>query len=526
MEGSVQTKPVFVSKQSSGPGFFKLLLASILGVFIAGMLVFFLFSMIAGAALAGSSAPAVPANGILKLNLNFSVYEQTHKGLPDNISPLNFDLSNDPGLNDIVAAIDHAADNDRIKGIMLELGMNSIGYTGLLEIRNALERFKAKEKFVVAYGQTISQRAYYLGSVADKVYLHPTGLIELKGLNAELSFYKGALEKLGVEVQVFYDGRFKSATEPFRLEKMSDNNRLQLREFLDEIWGQLRASMAEGRDMNPAAIQAVADGLKAFQPKSALKAGIVDALLFEDEVWEELAGRIGADEDKKLPFIGLSSYLSASKINGKTKGKKKDSKVAIIYAEGNIIDGEASPGSIGGATVAKLVRKARQDETVKAVVLRVNSGGGSALASDVIWREVDMVAKEKTLIVSMGDLAASGGYYIAAPADYIVAQPNTLTGSIGVFFMLPNLSGLMEDKLGINSDTVMTGAMADFPTTNRAVSPEQGVVLQGFVDSTYVDFKRKVAEGRSLSMESVESIAQGRIWTGTQAIENGLVDEL
>ncbi len=380
-------------------------------------------------------------------------------------------------------------------------------------------------KFVVGYGQNITQRSYYLASGADEVYLHPTGMLDFKGFSADLSFYSRALQKLGVEVQVFYDGKYKSATEPFRLERMSEENRAQLREFMDEVWEQYLDEVGKGRELNREQLQQAADELSGYFARDAVRLGLVDGLKYEDELCDLMRKKLSLGKEDKIPYVSLERYV-ADKVEPASEKSKSKLKIAVIYAEGDIGFGASSSGRIGSEDLSKLLRKAREDKDIKAVVLRVNSPGGVAPASDIIWREAKLLAQEKTLVVSMGDLAASAGYQISAPADFIVAQPNTLTGSIGVFLLLPNLQNLMENKLGITSDTVKTGALADFPSVVRPVSEKQRQILQRAVDSTYVEFKRNVSQGRGLSQEAVEQIAQGRIWTGTQALKLGLVDTL
>jgi protease-4 len=506
--------------------FFKTILAAAFGFFLALAAVFLFFLIAFGSlALSGPKEEGIKRQSVLRLDLNYPLPEQSLNGWPTAINPFNLDFSSATGLNDLVAAIDAAAKDDRIEGILLDLEFNPNGLTKLREVVEALERFQASGKFVLGYGQNMTQRAYYLGSAATELYLHPSGMVDLKGLSAELSFYTRALEKLGVDVQVFYDGKYKSATEPFRLEQMSPENREQLREFMDEIWAQYLDQVSRGRALEPGVLQTAADSLSGYFARDAQALGLVDGLKYPDEIQAMLREKLSLGEEDKISYVTLDTYLASGVAASSGKSKAK-SKIAVIYAEGDIGFGLSSPGRIGSDDLSKLLRKAREDKAIKAVVLRVNSPGGVAPASDMIWREAQLLAEDKTLVVSMGDLAASAGYQISAPADYIVAQPNTLTGSIGVFLLLPNLRGLMEDKLGITSDTVKTAALADFPSVLRPVSERQRAILQRAVDSTYAAFKQHVAEGRGMSVEAVEAVAQGRIWTGTQALERGLVDTL
>ncbi len=508
--------------------FFKTILAAAFGFFLALALITLFFFLSFGALLiggGGKEGDSIKSHSILKLDLNYSMPEKSDSGWPSSINPLAINWSASTGLNDVMDILDAASKDDDIDGILIDLQYNPNGLTKLKEVLGALDELKKSGKFVLAYGQNITQKSYYLASAADQVYLHPSGMLDLKGFNAELSFYTRALEKLGVEVQVFYDGKYKSATEPFRLEKMSEENRHQLHEFLDEIWSQYLDDVSQGRGFSREKLQESADSLTGYFASDALSNKLVDGLLYPDELNDLLRDKLDLQGEDKIPFVTMENYRT-SRVQANSSKNKSKSKIAVIYAEGEINFGSSSPGRIGSDDLSKLLRKAREDKDVKAVVLRVNSPGGVAPASDMIWREAQLLAEEKTLVVSMGDLAASAGYQISAPADYIVAQPNTLTGSIGVFLLLPNMQNLLENKLGITSDTVKTGELADFPSVNRPVSERQRTILQRAVDSTYVQFKQNVAQGRGMSMEAVENLAQGRIWTGNQALERGLVDTL
>ncbi len=517
-----------ISREAPAPrsiGFGRVLLAVILGTLITFGIMFLLGLGFFGAAMAGSGPDPVESRSVLRLDFNYPIPEQSRSGLPSVINPLAIDFRPATGLDAIRAGLREAAEDDKIDGILLDLGINPNGQAVLGTLRELLIEFKDSGKFVWAYGQYGGQRAYDLATVADSIFLHPTGGVELKGYSAETTFFKEGLERLGVEVQVFYDGKFKSATEPFRRTDMSPENRLQVRSFLNEVWGQYKQRVAMNRNMPVDSVQAIADRLDGMQPVLALRHGLVDAIAYQDEVYDRLRRKVGREPDEDLPLVSMDRYLSYKGLP-KANKPKRSGNVAVLYAEGNIIDGEGDDGQIGGASTARLIREARKDEDVDAVVLRISSPGGSAPASDVIWREAMRLAEEKTLVVSMGNYAASGGYFIAAPADWIMAEPGTLTGSIGVFLLLPNLRALREEHLGVYTDTVKTGAQADFPSINRPVSETQRVLLQAMVDSTYMDFKRKVSMGRGMSMDAVEAVAQGRIWTGTQALDNGLVDQL
>lgn len=506
--------------------FFRSFFAGLLALFVFSLLAFFLIAGIIGAVSKGfeSEKAAVAANSVLKINTNYAIPEQTQSGMPAGLGLLGFDANQGVGLNDILASIKHAETDDHIKGIYIELGVNANSYATLQEIRDALEDFKTNsKKFVIAYGEVVTQSSFYIGSVADKIYLNPAGAIEFKGLSAQLTFYKGTLDKLGVKTQVFYDGKFKSATEPYRLQKTSDENRLQLEEFLNGLFDENLQEINASRNLSVEKYRLIADSLLAVFPETAASVGIVDELKYYDEVVAEIKTRCGLGADDELKFVGMNDYRSSFVIE---KPKTSDGKIAIVYADGTIIDGSGENGYLGSKNFREMMEAVRKDKDIKAVVLRVNSPGGSAVASDVMWREIEVTKKEKPVIVSMGDYAASGGYMISCNANKIYAQPNTLTGSIGVFLIVPEITDFMSNKIGITFDTVNTSAHSDFPSITRPFSPTESKILQAGVDSTYLHFKQMVATGRNMSVDAVEAIAQGRIWTGVKAKEIGLVDEI
>ncbi len=506
--------------------FFRSFFASLLAFFVFCVLLFFIIAGIVGA-ISGQfeeKATVVSENSVLRLNLNYDIQEQTQSGLPAGLGLLGFNADRGIGLNDILSAVKKAEKDEKIKGIYLELGLNSNSYATLQEIRDALEDFKKNSgKFVVAYGEVVSQSSFYLGSVADKIYLNPAGAIDFKGLSAQLSFYKGTLDKLGVKTQIFYDGKFKSATEPYRMEKMSDENRLQLEEFLNGLFDENLKEINESRNLSVEKYKLIADSLLAVYPAEALRVGIVDALKYYDEVETELKSRCGLGNDDEMKYVSLHDYHTTPK---KEKSESVDGKIAIVYADGTIIDGDGDNGYLGSKNFTEMMQAVRKNKDVKAVVLRVNSPGGSAVASDIMWREIEITKKQMPVVVSMGDYAASGGYMISCNANKIYAQPNTLTGSIGVFLIVPEISDFMSNKIGITFDTVNTSASSDFPSITRTFSAREQTLLQAGVDSTYLHFKQMVATGRNMSVENVEAIAQGRIWIGTKAKEIGLVDEI
>ncbi len=502
--------------------------------FFASLLAFIVFCLLLVMLITGiisgisqkfdSPAIAVKPNTVLRINCNYNIVEQTQMGLPTGLGLLGLNANQGFGLNDILREIKNAETDDNIKGIYLELGLNPNAYATLQEIRNALIDFKSNSgKFVVAYGEIISQNSFYLASVADKIYMNPSGAIDFKGLSAQLTFYKGTLDKLGIKTQVFYDGKFKSATEPYRTTKTSAENRLQLEEFLNGLFDENLSEINVSRNQTVEKYKMIADSMLAWHPSEAVRVGLIDELKYYDEVQSELKTRCGLDEDKKLEFITMKDYLATIK---EKKINDKNGSIAIVYADGTIVDGSADNGYLGSKNFSEMMQAVRDDENIKAVVLRVNSPGGSAVASDVMWREIEITKKLKPIIVSMGDYAASGGYMISCNATKIFAEPNTLTGSIGVFLIVPEISEFMNDKIGITFDTASTSQYADFPSITRPFYERERFILQSGVDSTYLNFKRMVAAGRNMTVEQVEEIAQGRIWIGAKAKEIGLVDEI
>ncbi len=491
--------------------------------FVFAILLFFfiVIGMVSG--LKDPKVATVKANSVLHLDLSYPISERTNKDLLSNFNFTSMEANKNLGLSDIVKNIRKAAEDDKIKGIYLELGLMPNGLATVEAIRNELIKFKASGKFVVAYGEVVTQKAYYLASVADEIYLNPVGYLELKGFAAQLTFFKNMLDKLDIQAQVFYAGQFKSATEPFRYDKMSEPNRLQVTEYLTDVYGHFISKIAEARKLDKAVVDSIVFNLLIHEPEHALKYKMVDGLIYFDELQAKLAEKTGAEKVKDLKFISLDKYNDAP---GKKTNFKSD-KIAVLYAEGDIVDGDGEESNIGSGRFRKALQEIREDEEIKALVIRVNSGGGSALASEIILREINLIkAKGIPVIVSMGDVAASGGYYIASSADTIIAEPNTITGSIGVFGLLPDMGGFFNDKLGVTFDTVKIGKHSDFGTITRPLTAEEMSILQTGVDTIYLKFKRRVAEGRGMDIAYVDSIGQGRIWTGIQAQKIGLVDVL
>ena len=392
------------------------------------------------------------------------------------------------------------------------------------EIRNGLVDFKKSGKFVIAYSEVYTKGFYYLASVADKIYLNPKGMLEFDGFNSEVTFLKGALDKLGIEAQVIKVGTFKSAVEPYILTKMSDANRLQVTSYVNSLYNHYLTGIAKSRGINKDSLFKYADDLYIREPEDALKYRLVDGLKYKDEIITELKKRTGIGAKTDLNTVDLVDYTGTT--GGDKEGETSANRIAMVYASGEISGGEGSDTNIGSETLSKAIRKVRLDDKVKAVVLRINSPGGSSLASDVIWREVMLTRKVKPVVVSMGDVAASGGYYIACAADSIFAQPNTVTGSIGIFAILPNMQKLFNDKLGVTFDNVKTGKYADMGAIDRPLTADERAILQAQVNRGYFDFTKAVADGRHKTREYIDSIGQGCVWTGEQALKIGLVDRL
>ena len=464
---------------------------------------------------------------VLHAKLNFEIKERGANGPFGNIDPMTFEQKPSVGLNDILSSLENAANDDKIKGVYLDMQSIPAGMATIEEIRNALLRFKESGKWIVSYSEIYSQKAYYLASVSDELWLNPQGMVEWKGLGSQMMFLKGMFEKLEVEPQIIRYGKFKSAVEPLILDKMSEANRMQTMTYMSDLWNKMLRGISEHRGKSVEELDGFAQNATIQNGKDALANGLVDELLFKDEVMDKLRARLEIEkEDEKINFIGLAKYKDAPKSKGDDEKASKKEKIAVIYAVGSIEGGEGDDETIGSDKISAEIRKARMDDNIKAIVLRVNSPGGSALASDVIWREVVLAKAVKPVVVSMGDVAASGGYYIACAADTIVAQPNTITGSIGVFGVLMNAQKLINNKFGIVVDTVKTNRFADLGTPLRPLTPMETDIIQNGVNEIYLDFITKVAEGRGMKVADVDSIGQGRVWSGEDALEIGLVDKL
>ena len=494
--------------------------------FFAALLAILVFSiggvmLLIGFAAAFSSdvEVTVPTNAVLVIDLNDNF---TEKEVSDPFTELmNPGTGKIPSLTSVIGLIQHAKKDSNIKGIYIKCQQNSNGYASSEELRKALVDFKKSNKFIFAYGETISQKGYWVGNVANQIYTHPQGGIEFSGFSLETIFLKGMLDKLDVQMQVFYAGKFKSATEPFRYTKMSDANKQQTGVWLNGIYDHFINSVASARQIAPEKLKALVNEAKIQSAQDALSNGLVDGLIYDDQLKKIIAKKLKGVKENDIPFIAVKEYAKSVPLRGTGAGK-----IAVVYADGDIVMGKGVKGSIASDDFRMLLQKIRADESIDALVLRVNSPGGSALASDIIWREIELIKGKIPVVVSMGDVAASGGYYIASGADSIYADANTITGSIGVFAVIPNISGFMNNKLGISFDGVKTAPYADAPTVTRPLNSMEQKILQSGVDSIYHTFKSRVAKGRKKSMEYVDSIAQGRVWLGSDAIKVGLVDRI
>jgi protease-4 len=494
--------------------FFKIFFASLLALVVFTLLaVFFLVSMIGG--IAAKDQPAVAAKSVIVLDLGQHYEEQVKQ------DPLTFLSSNArdiPGLYDVIRLLGVAKTDKNVAGIYVIANNNPNGFASSEELRNALKDFKTSGKFILAHGDVITQKAYSIANIADKIYVSPQGYVEWAGYSVELAFLKGTLQKLEIDPQVFYAGKFKSATEALRMDQMSPENKLQTSVWLNDLYNDLLLKTAEVRKIDTAALHQLATEAKIQNAKDAVDYNLVDAIKYDDELKDEIKTKLGIGKYDRINFMTINTYFAARNIH-----KRSGEKIALIYAEGNIVDGKTDDG-IGGETYRNLLRKARLDKTIKAIVFRVNSGGGSSMASEAIWRELALAKQEKPVVVSFGDVAASGGYYIACAADSIFALPTTITGSIGVFGIIPNMQAFFKNKLGVTFDGVKTAPYADAGSVYRPLNGKEKTLVQASVDLIYSQFKQRVADGRKIDTAYVDSIAQGRVWTGSRAKDIGLID--
>lgn len=505
--------------------FWKIVFGSCLGSIFGAIALFFLGTGLIGIfASMGESGNDIKPNSVL--NITFS----PTMAIPDktnNTDAPKFDLNSGSilGLNDIIRCIETAKNDPNIKGIKLEMEGLMAGQVTTTAIRRAIEDFKSSGKFVVSYAIAYSQKDYYLASVADKIYVHPNGLVDFRGYGSQITFFKNMLDKLEIKPQIFYAGQFKSATEPYRFDKMSEPNRLQVREYINGLYDVFLENVSKSRNIPTTDLRNYANNLMIRYADDAVKYRLVDAKGYKDEVLSDIKQRLGLGEKDKTSYVSLDDYYKAEVKN--KSGKSHKDKIAVVYAEGTINMGEGKAGEIGGDAYSAMIRKIRQDNDIKAIVLRINSGGGSSLASEDIWRELQLAKQGgKKIVVSMGNVAASGGYYIATPADSIFAEPNTITGSIGVFAIAPSFQNLLKNKLGVTFDTVRTGRYSTGFGVTYDLNPDEQKFLQENVEKIYDNFLTVVSEGRKMNKEQVHAIAQGRVWTGKKAKEIGLVDQL
>lgn len=505
--------------------FIKYTMATVVGLvlvsIIMGILTF--VSMAGMIASEGMSSP-IEKKSVLRITLKGSITERAGEENP--LSKLGGETTQQIALDQALQALEKAAKNDKIEGIYMEGGILSAYPAEVQELRQALLKFKKSGKWIIAYADTYSRSAYYLCSVADKVYLNPIGMLDWSGLSSNPMFFTGLMKKLGIKMQVFKVGTYKSAVEPYIAEQMSDANREQVSSYQQSIWNNMLKDVAKSRKTTAEALNSLADSLTILSgPEASVKGGLVDKLCYQDEVKKILKNKAKMDEDESLRFVSISDVAQSEELNDKV-----DDEIAVYYAYGEIKEditgGFAQESAITSKQMTKDLQELREDDDVKAVVLRVNSPGGSAYASEQIWREVQLLSKEKPVIVSMGALAASGGYYISCGANKIFAEPTTLTGSIGIFGMIPDATELLTDKLGLSFDVVKTNAHSDFGAMGRPLNESECRLMQAHINQGYELFTGRVAQGRKISQDSVKAVAEGRVWTGEQAMKIGLVDKL
>lgn len=505
--------------------FIKYTMATVVGLvlvsIIMGILTF--VSMAGMIASEGMSSP-IEKKSVLRITLKGSITERAGEENP--LSKLGGETTQQIALDQALQALEKAAKNDKIEGIYMEGGILSAYPAEVQELRQALLKFKKSGKWIIAYADTYSRSAYYLCSVADKVYLNPIGMLDWSGLSSNPMFFTGLMKKLGIKMQVFKVGTYKSAVEPYIAEQMSDANREQVSSYQQSIWNNMLKDVAKSRKTTAEALNSLADSLTILSgPETSVKGGLVDKLCYQDEVKKILKNKAKMDEDESLRFVSISDVALSEELNDKV-----DDEIAVYYAYGEIKEditgGFAQESAITSKQMTKDLQELREDDDVKAVVLRVNSPGGSAYASEQIWREVQLLSKEKPVIVSMGALAASGGYYISCGANKIFAEPTTLTGSIGIFGMIPDATELLTDKLGLSFDVVKTNAHSDFGAMGRPLNESECRLMQAHINQGYELFTGRVAQGRKISQDSVKAVAEGRVWTGEQAMKIGLVDKL
>jgi protease-4 len=505
--------------------FLKYTLATITGIILTSILFFIvLLASLSALVASGDKAVSIKENSVLVLKAGSTTPDRGNQNPFSGFDLFNMTITSNPGLNEILRNIEKASADSKIKGILIENGLLPTGWATTEEIRNAVENFRKKGKFVISYTDYIlTQDCYYLSTAADKIYINPGSMVDFKGLSSEVMFYKKALEKIGVEVQVTRHGKFKGAVEPFILDKLSDENRAQIKDYTGSIWKQVIEDISKSRGIPAEQLNRIADNLDGNMATKALESKLVDGLMYRESLIDTLKSLSGIGADKDLELVSMTKY---NKVPDPNKTVSIKNRIAVIYAEGNIVTGKGNDNNIGGNSYADVIRKERKDTSVKAIVLRVNSPGGVAIAADIMWRELELASRVKPVVVSMGNYAASGGYFISAPATKIYADPTTITGSIGVFGLIPNAGKLLEQKLGLSTEIVNTNKNSDFPSMYRPMNSYEKEIMQLSIERIYSDFVSKVASGRKMTSQSVDSIGQGRVWSGTSALKIGLIDEI
>jgi protease IV len=485
---------------------------------IVGMITFFIFI---GIAAATTEKVSVEENSLLVAKFAKPIIDRANNNPFSQFAFGSFDMEGSLGLDQILKDLEKAKSDENISGIFLRLSAVPSSMATVEEVRDALLDFRESGKFIIAHADAYTQKTYYLASAADKIYLTPTGDFDFKGLQATVLFFKRALDKYGIDMQVIRHGTFKSAVEPFLTDEISDANREQLDVMLSSLWGKMVEEISIARGIPADELNRYADDLSLAFDHQALEKNMIDGLKYYDEVLDELRELTETDEDDDIPSITLKRYAD---VPAEKEKKSAKDRIAVVYAMGSVVTGDAEEGTIGSDRIARAIRDARKDDKVKAIVFRVNSGGGSALASEIIHREVKLAAETKPVVASLGDVAASGGYYIVCPADTIVASETTITGSIGVFGLLPNLQEMMNDKIGITTGVVKTNKYADIGSPTRPLTADERKTIQTYIDEVYTTFVNNVAEGRSMTYEEVDAIGGGRVWSGVNAMEIGLID--
>jgi protease-4 len=499
--------------------FLRNFLAAIIGCLVAFGVVFIMFFVLISLLGSDENAVTIKDNSVLELQLQRPIADYTGS---DELNPFAGIFESPQGLDEILHAITVAKDDERIKGISLNNNFILAGLAQTQAIRKVLVEFKSTGKFIYTYGDFYSQKDYYLASVADSMFMNPVGVLDFKGLSSEVLFYKDLQEKTGVKMEVIRHGKYKSAVEPYLENEMSDANRKQIKELIQSLWNSMVADIAVGRGISEADLNIIADTLGGRSPKYAKQSGLLDDIVFFDQYEQKLSNALSLSEGADINYINLNNYATYS---NKKNLKSGTDKIAVVFAQGEILYGEGGPDIIGQGIINEALIKAREDKNVKAIVLRINSPGGSALTSDIIWREVELAKKVKPVVVSMGNVAASGGYYIAAGANKIFAEPTTITGSIGVFGTVPNISELAKD-IGVNAEQVGTNANSVDYSLFEPMSEAFRNQVQESIEDTYATFLERVAQGRGISVAQADSLAQGRVWSGVDAKRIGLVDEL